>query len=284
MTEQPTGDNIFQFSCGAYIFGEKMAIPKRTLSRTKSFRSKLAKTLKFYFGWDDFFAILIGVFGALYYFGGPFTNIPVVNQIHENVHVELLGISITVLFITNANEYTKRRLEIERLILQMGSPDNSFAREAVRQLRANLFLFLGYAQDASLSNANLESADLSYADLQRTNMDGATLFQGKIMHADLSRCSIENTNLGLANLSDTSLRNSTFEPMRLDGAVIIGADMTGASMSDVTVLQSAKTLRGTILPDGTKLSEDNWQEELNDWITKKDKEYWGEIEKKEGCY
>jgi len=48
---------------------------------------------------------------------------------------ELIGIGITVLIIDNANELMKRREENRRLIPQMGSPDNAFVVEAVRQLR-----------------------------------------------------------------------------------------------------------------------------------------------------
>ncbi len=90
------------------------------------------------------------------------------------------------------------------LILQMGSPSNDFATEAVRILRNQNWLF-----DGSLENANLERSDLRGAHLEDAMLRGV--------------------NLNTANLQKTTLYASD-----LRGAWLIGAHLEGA------VLHSAK--------------------------------------------
>jgi hypothetical protein len=60
------------------------------------------------------------------------------------------------------------------LILQMGSPDNGFAIEAARQLRA-LGWLENTLQDVDLGFANLQGVILRDANLQGTDLTGANL-------------------------------------------------------------------------------------------------------------
>jgi hypothetical protein len=105
-----------------------------------SSRKKIIKyrweLIKSFVGWEDYLGFAILVIGIL---GFIIDNIPYINELRA----ELVGIGITVLIIDNANEAIKRREEKKRLILQMGSPDNAFAIEAVRQIRARGWILDG---------------------------------------------------------------------------------------------------------------------------------------------
>jgi uncharacterized protein YjbI with pentapeptide repeats len=92
---------------------------------------------------------------------------------------------------------------------------------------------LGYANLslADLSGANLGGADLSYAilfaaDLSGANLSGANLSYAYLSHANLSYANLSYTNLSYANLSY--------------------AKVTQAQLNE------AKSLKGTIMPDGSK--------------------------------
>jgi hypothetical protein len=63
---------------------------------------------------------------------------------YANVSTELGSIAITVLIIDSLNQRRMTRQEKAELVLQMSSPDNAFAQEAVRRLRAR-----GWLKDGS---------------------------------------------------------------------------------------------------------------------------------------
>jgi len=69
---------------------------------------------------------------------------------YANISTELASIAITVLIVDVL--YQQRDVEREKrdLILQMGSPDNTFAVEAVRRLRAQGWLKYGALRGAFL--------------------------------------------------------------------------------------------------------------------------------------
>lgn len=68
-----------------------------------------------------------------------------------------------VLVIDFANERGNTRERKEELILQMGSPNNDFAVEAVRILRLKGWLKDGSLEYASLIGANLQGAKIAHA-------------------------------------------------------------------------------------------------------------------------
>lgn len=244
------------------------------------------KLLKSYIGWEDYvgFAILLlGVFGFI---SGSIPFVQWLTPAYYEIRSELVGIGITVLIIDNANEVIKRREEKKRLILQMGSPDNSFANEAVRQLKETGWLYDGSLQganlwganlrDIELATANLERVDLSNANLNSAYLGGANLRhaslvgsdlqysdnEGVHLHAadleranltgsclaiaDLSKARLTETNLSGANLSYANLQNATFYRTNLKGAILKDAKVTKGQFDEVLSLEGATMPNGII--------------------------------------
>ena len=165
-------------------------------------------SLKYYFGWDDFLAILIGLAGISYLLGLTFSKKTLWKKLHEDIYVELIAIAITVLLIGNANQYTQSNLEKKLLIFQMGSQNNSTALEAVRQLKARGWLYDGTLSGVNLQNANLRGVDLSNTE----NLQSANL-----MGVDLSNADMEDANLNNADMSNARLINTNLQNASLSG-------------------------------------------------------------------
>ena len=106
------------------------------------------------------------VVGLLGYFDGPLPYIPRLTFFYQDIRSDLVGIDLAVLIIDNANQMLATRQEKKRLILQMGSPDNAFAIEAVRMLRSKRWLTDGSLRRAYLPGANLPGANLEGAKLR----------------------------------------------------------------------------------------------------------------------
>src|SRR3990172_5019937 len=154
-----------------------------------------------YVGWEDYLGLAILVLGVMGFILEPIMYQSRMTSFYIEIRSELVGIGITVLIIDNANEMIRRREEKKRLILQMGSPDNAFAQEAVRQLRFRGWLMDGSLRGASLLDANLQGAKLSYADMQGVtmvgaNLQGAELWETNLNGADISNANMENAKMG----------------------------------------------------------------------------------------
>ncbi len=236
------------------------------------------KIIKSYVGWEDYLGFAIFVIGVL---GFIFDTIPFITELRA----ELVGIGITVLIIDNANEAIKRREEKKRLILQMGSPNNAFAHEAVRQLKATnwlydgtlrgAFLFRADLSDVELALTYLERVDLSYANLQKTYLGGANLRHANLEGADLQQSDCERVHLHGANLDYANLQGAYLALADLSGARLLESNMSGtdlsyanlhdatfyrtnlmeANLKDAKVtneqLAEAFSLEGATMPDGT---------------------------------
>ncbi|MEP6988104.1 MAG: pentapeptide repeat-containing protein [Chloroflexota bacterium] len=112
------------------------------------------------------------------------------------------------------NRATKQRKE--ELILQMGSPDNGFAVEAVRLLEQKGWLRDESLMKADLHKANLQGAYLLVANLQHAklplaNLQNAYLHGANLYSADLAGANLRNTNLELANLNEAYLNGTNLE-------------------------------------------------------------------------
>ena len=152
-------------------------------------------------------AIVLAVLAIIVVVSGSITQHGTMD-IHEifldlwsNGGTELASIALTVLVIEGLN---RRRATTERkkaLILQMGSPDNGFAVEATRILRAEEWLKDGTLVGANLWKANLARADLGWAILWYTNLEGA----------DLRKANLEGADLHDANLEGAELQGATFD-------------------------------------------------------------------------
>jgi uncharacterized protein YjbI with pentapeptide repeats len=104
-----------------------------------------------------------------------------------------------------------------------------------------------YLSRADLINADLINANLSGADLSEANLGGANLGGAHLFRADLS-----GAFLGEADLSEAHLNEAHLLRAVLSGADLTGANLRGAKVTDEELEQQAKSLKGAIMPDGTK--------------------------------
>jgi uncharacterized protein YjbI with pentapeptide repeats len=149
-------------------------------------------------------------------------------------------------------------------------------------------------EDANLQNAGLQWANLQRANLKRVNLQGAVTWQSnfrqtKLMNADMKGAKLLFSTLEEANLSNADLREVWLTRVNLQGARLMYARLDGVNLSDANMqgtylqmaslshtslrdasiepsrLAPARTLAGATLPNGTKLSEDNWKAEFEEW-------------------
>lgn len=182
-----------------------------------------------------------------------------------NLSTELASIALTILVIDTLNSRRAKRHELEALILQMGSPDNGFAVEAVRILRAK-----GWLMDGSLRGKKFGSANLQCADLSKADLDGAQLNWADLRGANLTYAQLQGVNLGGAKfdkLPEPDSRAATFWHADLRGAILGkavlrevnlgGTDLRGANLLEADLIGATTTAdtkfdENTILPDGKK--------------------------------
>ncbi|GHO79455.1 hypothetical protein KSD_72260 [Ktedonobacter sp. SOSP1-85] len=125
---------------------------------------------------------------------------------------------------------------------------------------------------ADLNQAYLKGSDLSNADLENASLVGANLRLAQMNAADLSGANLMGTNLSSArlmktNLSSADLNGANLQFAQMGAADLGGADLgkinqnyahlSGANLSHVTgvttaQLRRAKSLQGTIMPDGSR--------------------------------
>lgn len=141
----------------------------------------------------------------------------IIAEFYASVSTELASIAITILFVDALYQHRETEREKRRLILQMGSPDNAFAREAVRALRSRGWLGDGSLQGAWLGGANLQGAflglaNLQGADLRAANLQGANLMDANLREADLRYANLHGADLGDANLEGAKASQGTVWP------------------------------------------------------------------------
>jgi len=104
-----------------------------------------------------------------------------------------------------------------------------------------------YLRDANLRSADLHGANLRSADLRDANLRDANLRDANLSYADLSYADLRDANLRDANLRDANLRGANLIQADLGQAYLTGAE----GVSKERLEQQAKSLEGTIMPDGT---------------------------------
>ncbi len=229
-----------------------------------------------------------------------------VSDLYANGGAELLSIAVTVLVIDGLNQRRAAKQEKAALILQMGSPDNAFAIEALRQLhardwvrdgslkgahlnladlhgarmpsidlqkanlwKANLegvFLFSAVLEETDLHEANLKGAHMSFVHLQGANLENANLSGAELDHAHLGKANLHGVNLRSAdlhkailfdaNLKEAILHGANLQEAALFDTCLESADLGGANMQGANLNQVILD-KNTILPDGTKWTEDS---------------------------
>jgi hypothetical protein len=210
-----------------------------------------------------------------------------IEAFYSNAGTELISIASTVLVIDYLNRRRATNERKEELILQMSSPNNELATEAVRILRLKGWLEDGSLRGTNLFRANLQGARLDEANLQRAilaeaNLQGANLglanLQGvSLWEANLRGANLFGANLQGADLTVTNLQEADLTLTNLQGADLRGANLEGAKHVTRSQLREAATLGGATLTDGTKLPgrtfeqlmagepEPPWREALEAW-------------------
>ncbi|MCB9009934.1 MAG: pentapeptide repeat-containing protein [Ardenticatenaceae bacterium] len=96
-----------------------------------------------------------------------------------------------------------------------------------------------------MHNARLWHSDLSTGQMHYANFEGADLRVANLREAELKGANLRNTRLKLADLRGCLLTDADFTGADLEQANLAGSNITLAQ------IQSAKTLAGAIMPDGT---------------------------------
>ncbi len=253
---------------------EKLFKPQKKTSKIVKWFINWFSKIWSYVGWDDYIAFIFLLIGLLCYFDSLLVYFPRLNDFFVDIRSEFVGMSLSVLIIANAVEVIGRREEKKRLILQMGSPNNIFAIEALRQLD-----FHGWTRDETLVGAKLQRADLYKADLILVNMMNANLNGAILEHASMQEINLRNATLNKASLVEADLRSANLtsailreancsdalfcgaklmyadlEQANLNNADLRSADLTWADLTD-TKLTNAKYNDATNWPRNFKPKE-----------------------------
>ena len=120
---------------------------------------------------------------------------------------------------------------------------------------------------ADLSNADLSGTDLgenrdrtfmSYLTLSEDHLAGVNLTNANLTEAKLSEANLVMANLTQANMTAANLIFADMRCTTLTGACIQDANLMGSNLSSATgltqnQLQKASSIKGVILPDGSKV-------------------------------
>jgi len=168
---------------------------------------------------------------------GPF---PLVADFYANISTELASVALTVLVIDALNERRAIQQEKEFLMLQMSSPTNAIAREAVRVLRVR-----GWLIDGTLKRANLLRANLRKAFLEKADLREAFLLKADLSGAYLQWANLKGTReLELTQLVQVAyLRGATLQDgSRYDGRFKLAGDLKWARTSKKIALNNAPAM------------------------------------------
>jgi hypothetical protein len=206
-------------------------------------------------------AILIGALGYLNEVGWRYlADSPrrIIAEFYANFTTELVSVAFTILVVDRLYQRREKEREKKRLILQMGSPDNAFAREAARALQSSGWLRDGSLKGAWLMGANLQGAFLWGANLQgawledvklqETNLAGANLQEAVLVAANLQQANLQGANLQEAvlvavNLQEANLRGANLQEANLAGAklqeaVLVAANLQGAYLVNANLQEA----------------------------------------------
>lgn len=103
-----------------------------------------------------------------------------------------------------------------------------------------------------MATVDLHGASLSSIDIRDTYLAGANLSGADLHNANLSFATLVFTNLSGANLTGANLQASDMHNANLSGANLAGANLKDVIGITSAQLAKAKSLRGAIMPDGSK--------------------------------
>ncbi len=182
--------------------------------------------------WREFYELLsgAGVVAALVIAGVLIfaSDLPAYWQ---NLYITGVGVALTVGILDRRAEHRATQQRKDELILQMGSPDNAFAIEAVRLLRSKGWLEDGSLKYAKLAGANLQHAFLMKADLEAAILAGSKLSSSHLHKANLQRAFLLDVDLQAANLPGANLQQADLRKANLTGTYLTGADLQEACLA-----------------------------------------------------
>lgn len=165
------------------------------------------------------------------------------SDLSQGLSTEMIGAFITTFFlviiVSMVQEYQDVAQRKQQLLLQMGSPDNGVAVEAVRQARV-----LGWLNEDLLVNANLAGADLSNANLSEVslasvNLSGAILVGTDFFGADLSGVDFSYANLRNSILVQADMQNAKLYNADLEEAILFGSNLSGTNLISANLENAA---------------------------------------------
>lgn len=115
-------------------------------------------------------------------------------------------------------------------------------------------------QNTVLLGSKLNNADLFNSNMQNVNLSGINMKYANLESADLRRALLIDTDLQFAYLIETNLygaylSRANLQMANLTNANLERADLEGANLKDAKItpeqLAQVKSLKGTIMPDGT---------------------------------
>ena len=113
-----------------------------------------------------------------------------------------------------------------------------------------------YLNRANMGRAILRGAELRGTDMREASLTGAYLNRANMREADLSGADLSLADLREANLREANLHGADLFGANLSGAILTGASLIEADLREAEVtdeqLAEAKSLKGAIMPDGTK--------------------------------
>jgi uncharacterized protein YjbI with pentapeptide repeats len=120
------------------------------------------------------------------------------------------------------------------------------------------FLYESRLIDTDQPIIPLQRARLIKASLANSLLVGANLEGAWLREADLNGTNLKNSNLRCADLTNADLSNTDLSNAELRDAELRDADLSGANLAGVRGVaneeleQQAKSLKGAIMPDGSK--------------------------------
>lgn len=176
---------------------------------------------------------IVFIFAMILLAVGIVTSPPSWNGTIQNLSAEFIGMAITVLVLDRLYAYRDECREKQRIILQMASPSNDFALQAIRIADDEKWLF-----DGSLREKNFSLANLKDALLWGAKFEGAKFVLTNFENANLRECQFQKARFSNANLRNCDLRSANLVEARLDGADLSYSNLEGANLQR-TNLQGA---------------------------------------------
>jgi uncharacterized protein YjbI with pentapeptide repeats len=164
----------------------------------------------------------------------------VVNDFADNIITDIISVAVTIVVLQRWNQRQSTIQRQEDLILQLGSEEGAFVREAVRHLRRYGWLIDGTLDQGYFRSANLAAALLKHASLQ---------------DSDLGRANLKNADIAFANLQEADLSFADLEGAELSSCKLQGANLSYANLRHSLGIDTATFDTNTILPNG-----DQWHD------------------------